>query len=274
MYRMFFCVIFLCTNILVAQDFPTSYSAPIDDVVEKQILKDRRVLAYPGIREADIMWEKRIWRVIDTREKMNLPFRYPQKPFINILMDAVKDERIKAYSAIDDKFTTELSNEELTSLVSTTDTVEITDPETYEVSYQVTSDDLNPEDIKKFRMKEVWFFDSKYSKLSVRILGIAPIQEVYDDNGNFRFEKPLFWIYYPHCREELAQHKVFYTNNDVDVMSWEDHLENRFFSSFISKESNVHDRRIEDYLTGVEALREGEKIRQEIFNFEHDLWSY
>jgi len=48
----------------------------------------------------------------------------------------------------------------------------------------------------------------------------------------------------------------------------------RYFSSYISQESNVYDRKVEDYLSGVDMLLEAEKIRMEIFNFEHDLWEY
>ena len=54
---------------------------PVDDIVEKRIINERRVLPYQPLREADIFWEKRIWRVIDIREKMNLPFAYPEMPF-------------------------------------------------------------------------------------------------------------------------------------------------------------------------------------------------
>jgi hypothetical protein len=57
-------------------------------------------------------------------------------------------------------------------------------------------------------------------------------------------------------------------------MTWEDLFEMRFFASYIYKESNVYDRRLQDYLSGVDLLLEADKIKQEIFNFEHDLWSY
>ena len=40
------------------------------------------------------------------------------------------------------------------------------------------------------------------------------------------------------------------------------------------KESNVYDRRVMDYKAGIDILYEAEKIKYEIFNFEHDLWSY
>ena len=60
---------------------------PIDDIVEKRMIDERRVLPYQPLREADIFWEKRIWRIIDIREKMNLPFAYPEERFFTILMN-------------------------------------------------------------------------------------------------------------------------------------------------------------------------------------------
>jgi hypothetical protein len=48
----------------------------------------------------------------------------------------------------------------------------------------------------------------------------------------------------------------------------------RLFSSYITKESNVHDRRIQDYKQGIQTLIEADKIHNEIFNFKHDLWVY
>ena len=47
----------------------------IDDIVSKRLIIENRLLAQQPIREADLVWEKRIQRVIDTREKLNLAFR-------------------------------------------------------------------------------------------------------------------------------------------------------------------------------------------------------
>lgn len=247
---------------------------PLDDIVEKRIIEDRRVLPYQPLREADVFWEKRIWRVIDIREKMNLPFAYPEKPFFTILMDAAVNGDITVYSTEDDKFSSKLQSDEVASMGATVDTVITFDPETYEEQIQIVRNELNPEDVKRFRLKEVWFFDEKTSSLQVRILGIAPLVDVKDDNGNFKYEKPMFWAYYPECREILARHKVFNVGNDASPNSWEDLFEMRFFASYIYKESNVHDLRLQDYLSGVDLLMEADKIKREIFNFEHDLWSY
>ena len=247
---------------------------PLDDIVEKRLTVEKRVLPYDHIREADIFWEKRIWRVIDVREKMNLPFAYPERPFFTILMEAAESGEITVYSTEDDKFSIPLTSDEVASMGASVDTIATVDPETYEETYQIVRNEVNPTDVKRFRLKEIWFFDEETSTLQVRILGIAPLIEEYDDNGNFKYERPMFWVYYPESREVLARERVFNVGNDSSPMSFEDLMEMRYFSSYIYKESNVFDRRLEDYLSGVDLLMESDKIKQEIFNFEHDLWTY
>ncbi len=258
----------------VIDDEPSD--APLDDVVKKDIMAERRVLAYQPIRESDIFWEKRIWRIIDVREKMNLPFAYPEEPFFKLLSDAATKGDLPVY-AIDgtDKFNKRMSTDDVLSMLSKTDTVVTFDPETYEEKVQIVRNDINWEDVKRFRIKEVWFFDKETSTLQVRILGIAPLIDVKDNEGNFRFEKPMFWVYYPQARELFARHRVFTMGGNTNAtISWEDLFEMRYFASYIYKESNVYDRKLEEYLSGVDLLMESEKIKNEIFNFEHDLWQY
>lgn len=275
-------MLFICNNGVVAQQpeniltesSDPNEGRPLDDIVDKRLTVEKRLLPYDHVREADIFWEKRIWRVIDIREKMNLPFAYPERPFFSILMDAATAGEITVYSVEDDKFSSRLTPDEVASMGATIDTVITFDPETYEEQLQVVRNDINPEDVKRFRLKEVWFFDEETSTLQVRILGIAPLIDKTDENGNFLYEKPMFWVYYPEAREILSRERVFNAGNDASPMTWEDLMEMRFFSSYIFKESNVQDRRIQDYLTGMDLLLEADKIKQEIFNFEHDLWSY
>ncbi len=247
---------------------------PRDDVYDRHLMEEKIVLSYDHLREADVFWEKRIWRVIDVREKMNKPFVYPELPFINILLESSMSGEITLYSTIDDKFTSPLTVDEVSSIGTSVDTIITFDPDTYEEKIKVVRNDLNWEDIKRFRVKEVWFFDEETSMMQVRILGIAPLKEEFDDNGNFKFEYPMFWAYYPDCREILARNYAFNPMNDAQRMSWEDMLEMRYFASYIMKESNVYDRRIQDYKSGIDILFEAEKVKEGIFNFEHDLWTF
>ena len=57
-------------------------------------------------------------------------------------------------------------------------------------------------------------------------------------------------------------------------MSFDDLFWKRRFTCSIYKESNVFDRKVETYKTGVDALYEAEKIKEEIRTIEHDVWSF
>ena len=256
-------------------DIPPDADAPLDGIVQRKLILDKQLLPWEPVRESDILWSKRVWRVIDIREKINLPFIYPEMPFFTVLMNGIqKDTVIKAYKADNDKFWYKMSSQELQGILSRADTITQIDPNTYETKIKVVFNKINPDDIKRYRLKEDWYFDRQYSVLKVRILGIAPLKDVTNEAGEFMYEQPLFWIRYPDCREYLARNRAFIEGNDSNPMSWEDLFEQRRFSSYVWKESNVHNRRLQDYLQGIDLLLEGEKIKAEIFNYEHDLWSY
>ena len=279
MKKLAFVLLLLSTTLVIgiSQDIEFKPAEkPLDGIVEKKMVKDRMVLQYAPIRENDILWEKRIWREIPTFEKMNLPFRYPEQPLFDIIKEGVESGQIVAYSADNDKFDTPLAKEQLATQFYRQDTIEVLDLENPSMSTtRVVDTEINSNEITRFRLKEIWFFDTNQSAMRTRILGIAPVKEEYDENGNFLFEYPLFWIYYPHCRDFFSDYPVVNQfDNDKQTMTWEDLFEMRMFASYIIKESNVHDRRLQDYLSGRDLLLEADKIKQEIFNFEHDLWSY
>ena len=58
---------------------PVAYPAPgvLDGVYIKEHIPTKKVVPYEFVREADVTWSKRIWRVIDLREKFNHPLYYP-----------------------------------------------------------------------------------------------------------------------------------------------------------------------------------------------------
>jgi len=248
---------------------------PLDDITARAVIQDRAILSYQPLREADILWERRIWRVVDVREKMNLPFMAPESPLFKILADAAISNELAVYSTEDDKFSKRLTQDQIKSKLYRRDTVVVIDPNTFEETVRIVENETNWEDVKRFRIKESWFFDTKTSTLRNRILGIAPIIEERDEEGNFRFEMPLFWVYYPSARPLLAQHKAITLGENWSAnTTWEDLFEKRYFASHITKENNVRDLRLQDMYSGLDLLMESDKIKNELFAREHDMWSY
>jgi len=132
-------------------------------------------------------------------------------------------------------------------------------------------------DIVQYRIKEDWFFDKERSQLDVRIIAIAPV--VYDKeevNGVVQIKglTELFWLYFPHCRFIFNNYLIYNEQNDAQWMSYDDLFWKRRFNAVIYKESNVFERDIESYRTGVDALMESQKIKEEIRTIEHDVWQF
>jgi gliding motility associated protien GldN len=272
-------VFFLITGTAFSQNV-------LDGVYVKEHTVTRQVVPYPYLREADVMWSKRIWRMIDLNEKINLPLRYPnskqttnRKNLIDLLMDAIQEGSLTAYSYIDDEFTLPLTVKDIESRGGArTDTVQMQRPDPpYDTYDTVIARDFSRDKVIGFRVKEDWFFDRQRSVMDVRIIGIAPVIYAIAEDGTIRegnIKMPLFWIYYPEARKLLCNAEVFNRDNDSERRSFDDIFQKRLFGSYIYKESNVYDRRIEDYKQGLSALLESEKIKSDIVSFEHDMWEF
>ncbi len=233
------------------------------------------------IRETDILWKKRVWREIDTREKQNLGFRYAGDEysgggmFIEILLDALKKGKIKAYKTFDDNFTQVMTKDDIMETIAgKVDTQIITDPITQQEITKIVHHDFAPETITKYRIKEDWIFDRNQGQMVVRICGLAPVKDVYGDDGVYRGPQAMFWLYYPDIRGLLAQYEVFNPQNDITHYTWDEFFESRQFSSRVTKVSNVFGNQFKDNLSPMESLYESQHTQEEIFNKEHDMWVY
>lgn len=265
-----------------------------DAAVEKSMFKDRIPLDYEYLRADDALYTQRVWRDIDIREKINLPFRYQAQDdngdqrFISILVKAVRDQlkngNAIAFDANDDRFTTFLDSvgfEKATGGGGQCDTnavYDLNDP-TKITKYVVNCNKLNPDDIVKFRIKEEWVFDREASRMFVRILGIAPMRTVMAQDGvTERGVTPLFWVYYPDLRGVLARYEVYNPKNmGMSRMTWEELFEARMFSSYIIK--STLDNPLNKYIRSlindpILRLLEGDNIKDKIFNYEQNLWQY
>jgi gliding motility associated protien GldN len=262
-----------------------------DASIELQLVKDRTPLAYEHIREDDAVYRQRVWREIDVHEKMNLPFVYKasedngNQRFISILLNLIHSGDVTAFDAtIDDRFTTPMTFRQIAeSMVGKPHTIQIPDmTNDPDGSKGLTKDttiqeDFNPDQVERYEIKEEWVFDKESSRMYVRILGIAPEKTILNADGSFRAVLPIFWVYYPDLRTFLAKYEAYNGKNYGARMSWEELFESRMFSSRVVKSTidNPGDNFISAYIKDpILGLLEGDDIKEKIFNYEQDLWSY
>ncbi len=259
-----------------------------DEAVETTVLKDRIPLPYEHLRADDAVYRHKVWREIDTREKINLPFRYSadedngNQRFISILMTWIQDDSTATvFNSVDDRFTTPMTKAEVAKVMSG-DPVEVP---IYNENGELTgtksmANEINLDSIYKFRIKEEVIFDKESSRLFWRILGIAPVKNIVTSQGVDLGESELFWAYYPDLRSTFAKYEVYNGKNYGARMSWEELFESRMFYGRIIKSTidNPYNNFIKNYKSlsnnPILQLLEGENIKEQIFNYEQDLWEY
>ncbi len=267
---------------LKAQDILT-------EVYTREHIPNKAPVPYAYVREADVMWAKDIYRIVDLKQKQNLPLFYPTKPIndrynlVQLILWGIDNEGIRAFSTDDPKneFTIPLDRTKIDEVFGAgTETIKKTDLNTGMITDTVIQNDRKTDEVKQIMVKEKWFFDKNHSVMNVRIVGFCPIR-VYnklDDQGmptDLILKQKTFWVYFPEIRPLLARHEIFNNNNDAQRISFDDYFMQRRFNSYIFAESNVYENRaINSYALGMDAMLESEKVKNWLFEMEHDLWEY
>ena len=264
-------------------------NAQVQNVLDGAYVKEtnltKRVIPYPYLREADVMYFRRVWQEMDLKQKINHPYYYPVDPIEDRsnLFDVIRDGlliegSLVAYSTgpigDEDEFTIPLSPDSIRKILNPIERIDEWDEFGEKIGFKEIITPIESDKITRYRLKEDWIWDRQRSERYVRIIGIAPMIEDYDRDGESMGYAPLFWLYYPECRYVFANADVFNLFNDAQRRTYEDLFQKRYFSSYIVKHSNVYDRSVGEFARGMDALAESERIKEELFNLEHDLWHY
>lgn len=245
--------------------------------------RNRKPVPYTPLREADAMWSKRIWRTIDLREKFNQPLYYPEsriadrKALFDVLKDGLLSGEILGFdnAAMSDEFLIPMSPSQVQAKMCRIEVREIENPndpgtfipDTVKICWE-------PKDVKQYWIKEEVFLDKQRGVMETRIIGLCPLVEKVSENGDVVGMMPLFWVYFPSCRNAFARTEVYNPKNDSERRTLDDVFQKRMFSSFIHRESNVYERWINSYAKETDALLEAERIKGEVANMEHDMFHF
>ncbi|HRH70707.1 MAG TPA: gliding motility protein GldN [Flavobacteriales bacterium] len=226
---------------------------------------DDGITPYADLREADVAWERRVWRMVDLRDPSNRLFNSPSSELAQCLdlfgvirHGLLNEEAITAYDpgplASDDTFRTPFAGSGIRAIIAALDTV--------------------PENrVGRYVLKEDWIFDKQRSVMEVRIIGLAPMVGVLGEDGELRGYRTLFWLYYPECRQLFSRWAAA-QGADERPVSYEALFALRRFASTIIKVSNVFDRAINEHKTTLDALMESGTVREQVIHLGFDLWNY
>lgn len=249
-------------------------------------------LPYGYTDDRDILWAKTTWEFIDAKQRVNFPLLYPldtaslgaeRKSLFHVLVDNAKSGKIKHIYA-DSYFNREMSFQELDATLRRVDTLEagieqLNAGEQLDEQF-VDYTDVDGTDVQGFRIRGYWYFDSKQGDLRYRLIAIAPVvTDAYSKSMGIEDSEPveLFWVFYPEVRNLLFHQQVFNANNSAHPFNFDEILMGRRFSAVIYKVDNdVDDRAVKDYIgdNALMQLLESDRLREEIRDFEINMWNY
>jgi len=258
------------------------------DYYKRTMTWEQKPQEYGFVRESDVYWGKLLWRIIDVREKDNQYIYFPNTPegirgrknLAYVLWDAINAGEIELFE--DDEMKIPLDAQRVIDHATRSDTVQMevyddygeADYMTVFVPHEFTSDN-----IYQYAIKEAVYMDRARSGIQVRKLGLAPMEERYkviDGETEYMGTTTLFWV--PmlswQVRILFAKKEAYCQENLTHLPTWEYAFNSFMYSSFITREDNVYNRDIHDYLTGEDALLESQRIEEEIMNISIDMWEY
>lgn len=237
-------------------------------------------LPYTALYASDALFRVRVWRTIDARTQKNASYFYNKgieggddTRLINLMLKAINEDSVQAFSNIDDRFTTPISfDDALAGFGGGRDTSAKYDLDGNIVGYQVRARSVSPDSVYKFRIKEEWLFNKRDGKTYVRILGIAPLSSYTTSDGYVmdNSEHAVFWIYYPDLRKTLVRNRIANPLRLSGSVTWEEVFENRLFESTILKSSLDAEKGFNNTPL---TLEQANVIEKELGNLSDRFWN-
>lgn len=262
-----------------------------NDFYQQGLVVGKKAMPYPYLRESDVVWKTTIWRAIDMNEAFNQFMYFPQDNerntqgrinLVNLIVTTAENGDFDVYEDDDMKVPQEWSKARAN--LAGQQVVRIDTGEEDEDGNPTYIDSTAPgepefESFKKVMLKEYWYIDKQDTRQKVRIVGLCFIFDKMTFQAGT--EVPLtgqksFWVPMNemNVRQVLVNANAFEASNDVAERSYDDIFIQRYFDSYITRESNVYNRAIDQYLTGEDAILESQAIENKIFDIESDMWEY
>ncbi len=216
------------TSLAFKQTFPNNCDVTLPQKTEGFYI-------YNILKEADVLWEKRVWRNITA---VNNPLLF-KISFSDSLVKRITTGNILLYN---EDFFDPLPSETVNQKI------------------------ISGSRIIAFKIKEDVFIDASRQLIETRIIGVCPVIK----NNKDTIEPG--WMYFPRMRPFLSSSPLVIKQKPL-IKNSDDLFYFRYFNSEIKKECNRFDRDLKNYCkTKAELQKEGERIEIQIIEADHDHW--
>ena len=244
----------------------------------------------------DIVWSRKVYRIIDMRDKQNYQLYFPMrandqyKSLFRTMLDAIckgipvyRRNAREIVPSFNDS--ARLEGDELSKAFAYDNNMDNNLIQINPITKQakIVGDQYYNyvKNQYKYLIQEIIFFDKHTSRMYSKVIAIAPIYALHPDNSQsknpmkFFQESVLCWFAFDELRPYLARQYVIPNGNETARLTYDEYFAQKLYSSFILGDSNMFNRMLlESELTYERIHKEQNRIETELLNFEEDLWEY
>lgn len=234
-------------------------------------------------READIMYKKEVTRALDLREKQNKSIFARGYEITDILLDAVKSGKLKAYK--NDSLTKVISPYEVSEKIiipSTEAPIDTTYMDDWEKEeYRNTMKDFTPDtysskDLYQIEFTEDILFDKNHSVMEYDIKTLTLYIPAGHPDNIRGIQTPIATFNYDDCKKlfsETPQAIWYNPHNEASHINLADAFDLRLFSAYLIKVANPDDEYLMDiYGSEKGGILASQKAAMDMLEFESNLW--
>lgn len=281
-------------QVAVKDSLPGDSLPPMDGYYKNEMYNNAKAFNYPPIDSRDVKFYKRVWRDIDVNDPKNSLFNTPGATLADIVLEGLRTGKLAAYEPSatnsDSTFAKRIALVNALSRFQDSTLVDQFDKDGNKIGSKMVLNDFNAASITKFRTKEDIYFDKKRSMVVTRIIGIAPLKAI-QAAGTTVGEAPVFWLYFPQCRDFFATKDISDPDRNLYDTSLDDIFVQRKYNSTIVRATGSSSQRTTAQIaasttavpgtTAADAIN-GEKnqadaskeVEAKIQNFKNKTWSY
>ncbi|MDR3328079.1 MAG: gliding motility protein GldN [Prevotellaceae bacterium] len=251
--------------------------------VEPEHVQNKVISINPRID--DVIWRRKVLRVVDLREQQNRSLYYPvedlapgaPKNLFAIIFSNLLEGKLTAYKSQTNFEQTYVPDFTAENLFNVEDFLDVTglryqDDNTWaRVNYMAPG-------VIKYYLQVLYYFNKATSTFHSQIMAIAPL---YDENYNHMAGEDIhtsvyFWVPFESLRPFLQEDFIKMNGrNTMANVDFDEFLNSNYYHSYIMKDYDITSKDVDATIKDPRFIRqEQNRIEAEILDFEQDLWAY
>lgn len=233
--------------------------------------------------EANLMWQKVVYRQIDLTQQENLALYFPEEPIegqeslFRIIMKLVTSNQVPVYEYLDGReiFTDQykINVREMLDRFHILYT-EAKGSTEKNPKFTIEESDVPSNEVLSYYVIEKWVFNSNENKTKTEIEAICPVLHRTDDFGGEPIRYPMFWIKLDALRPYLTQQNIFIDDdNNLPKYTYDDFFQLGMYKGEIYKTRNLRNRSLMQLFPDPDDLKHAQdSIENRLLTFDKHIW--